>query len=250
MKPGRAFFKALALSSSLLLAGGYVWYRAGGSIPYVAPAKLDRPAPPQPSPDEVVVPQEIVNQIQNNPSFLSGSKSGLVDILPQPAEAAQKQSPETLPYPDFEIIDLDKADSRERAILGGSKSSAIDFRRATERETATKTPDTKKLETAIVPAETTAKSEGGSVQGLIQPEIPRVLLPGSKSAFPGIIRDKEKEESFQKGPSQKSEEPRKQQAPKPPEPPQKPEAQQESPPAQTKREFLPGSKSSGFRERN
>ena len=82
--------KILALTFSLMIGGGYVWFRSGGSIPYLAPAKQtanpDRAVLPGskigitetpvfPSGNDVVVPPEILEQVELARTFFGSTKS-------------------------------------------------------------------------------------------------------------------------------------------------------------------------------
>lgn len=295
MRPGHILFKTLAVSSSLLLAGGYVWYRAGAAIPYIAPARQQHPAPmPKSHPNEVVVPQDILDKAESNRTLLSGSKSDRPDVssaldgIDGSMFRPVKPPPTAFPYPDFEYIQLDIPRRDERTILGGSKSSALDFRHI--EPTEEKRPTGK----FTVPFEEFPTLAPPPNESEYAPKKPRVVLPGPKSFAPDLpsdtntgeprriqllrprIPDVPQQQAQSQSETPKKERsvlpgskslivrpdrndadveilepitPKKQEAPPQPPPQRKPEAQQEVP-AQQRRQMLPGSKSSGFRERD
>jgi hypothetical protein len=130
MSPKPLAFKLAALSFSVLLAGSYVWYRSGGSLPFVSsPVSAETPEGPDPEnstpkdEDRIEVPPDILAQIEAQEAqrtldeierdiLLSGSKS-------EPVFVPRKTAP---PKPEAPI---------EKATLGahfpGSKSEKINL---------------------------------------------------------------------------------------------------------------------------
>jgi len=164
MTPKPLAFKIAALSFSVMLAGGYVWYRSGGSLPFVSSAAAETPEAPPPQKDEPI------------------------EVPPEVLAAAEAQ--------DAEDAKRSPAETRREILLSGSKSEAIFIPRKTEPQIGGEAP---RIPDPTVRREILME---GSKSGGFRPEPPpqpqretrpeppkRTVLPGSKSAAVVVERE-------------------------------------------------------------
>lgn len=186
MPHGSILLKTLAVTFSLSLAGGYVWFRSGGSIPYLAPAKQARTNPDRTTltgsksaaapvefpetprdPNDVVVPPEILEQADRDRTFFSGSKSDRVDISSLPAIEALIVEPDSNPvtkYSQYRTPD---------SLMFSSKSGAIHFDYGPQPEPKSEPKPQPE------PVINNPKPASPDAQTTVQRQ--RTFLPGSKS---------------------------------------------------------------------
>ena len=166
--------KILALTFSLLLGGGYVWYRAGGSIPYFAPAKQSNTQPDVTVPPDVVERAELGNFYESIKSGRVLTKNDLLDL-------------------NFKVKSNDSLPADKRVILPGSKMGAIEFHRITEKESPKPEPR------PPVGAKPVGGTEAAPTPLPKKSEEPRkrTLLPGSKVLIDKFLIDDEKFEKLQ-----------------------------------------------------